>query len=277
MSNENQYFPHDYNARNDVKIIKLLRAKGLAGLGLYWCIVETLYQNGGKMKIEECESIAFALHLHFEDVSEVITEFDLFSNDGTNFWSESIFRRLEKRKDVSEKRKKAAEARWIGQIPMQMQCKCNANAMQNNANDEFAMQVDANIKYKDNIIIDIGGINARTCEEEYINDMLNNQSWLESMAMRFKLPIAEIIKKIQEFELDLQCTATTHNNDGDAKKHFNNWLRIQLQQQTKQNNGKSKNKPQQFTDEQLLDAIAQGWERGERELQRQQVSGATNP
>lgn len=241
MSNENQYFPHDYNARNDVKIIKLLRAKGLAGLGLYWCIVETLYQNGGKMKIEECESIAFALHLHFEDVSEVVTEFDLFSNDGTNFWSESIFRRLEKRKDVSEKRKKAAEARWRGQIPMQMQCNSDANAMQNNANDEFAMQVDANIKYKNinNNIINNNN-NARACvKENFIDDMINNQSWLELIAMRFKISIDDIKEKIREFELDTQCREIKHLNDADAKRHFHDWLRIQLQQQTKkeQNNG----------------------------------------
>ena len=264
MSKENQYFPHDYNARNDVKIIKLLRAKGLAGLGLYWCIVETLYQNGGKMKIEECESIAFALHLHFEDVIEVVTGFDLFANDSTHFWSESIYKRLEKRKEVSDKRKKAAEARWKGTDAMQMQCKTDANAM----------QVDANIKYKieNNNIINNGGNNARTCEEEYIDDMLNNQSWLESMAMRFKLPIAEIIKKIQEFELDSQCRVVQHQNDADAKRHFNDWLRIQLQQQTKQNNGTTKSKSNNnFTDDELLKAIAQGWERGERELQREQI------
>lgn len=57
------YFPHDYNARNDPKIIKLMRVHGLAGVGAFWCIVEQLYQNDGTLPLEECESIAFALQV----------------------------------------------------------------------------------------------------------------------------------------------------------------------------------------------------------------------
>jgi hypothetical protein len=230
MSNENQYFPHDYNARNDVKIIKLLRAKGLAGLGLYWCIVEYLYQAGGKMKIEECNCIAFALHTHFEDVYSIVADYDLFDTDGVEFWSKSIFRRLDKRKEVSEKRKKAAEARWRGQIPMQMQCKSDANAM----------QVDANIKYK-NINNNITHTITRTREEELTQDLRENQSWQEMVLMRFKISKESLLKYIDEFELEQKCKNVTHANDADIKAHIADWLRRQIQElQKEQNNGKSK-------------------------------------
>lgn len=115
------------------------------------------------------------------------------------------------------------------------------NQQTNNKQITNNQQQYKNIRNKeDNIIINNGGNNVRThtCEEEYIADMLNNQSWLELMAMRFKLPIAKIIKKIQEFEIDSQCRVVQHQNDADAKRHFNDWLRIQLQQQKKeQSNG----------------------------------------
>ena len=39
---ESYYFSHDYGARNDPKILELRAEYGLEGLGLYWCIVETL-------------------------------------------------------------------------------------------------------------------------------------------------------------------------------------------------------------------------------------------
>ena len=116
------YFQHDYNARNNPKIIKLMRVHGLAGVGAYWCIVEYLYQNGCKVKLEECESIAFALHTDCDCITSVVQDFDLFQNDGVCFWSESINKRVIRRQEIAESRKKAAEARWKNASAMQMQC-----------------------------------------------------------------------------------------------------------------------------------------------------------
>ena len=75
-------------------------------------------------------------------------------------------------------------------------------------------------------------------KENFIEEMLENQSWLELIAMRFKISIDDIKEKIREFELDTQCREIKHLNDADAKRHFHDWLRIQLQQHKKeQNNG----------------------------------------
>ena len=122
------------------------------------------------------------------------------------------------------------------------------------------------IKNINNIVVN----NACVREEELIQDMLINHSWLELMAMRHKLSQAIIITRIQEFALDCQCRGITHTNDKEIKQHFNNWLL------NKNQNGKHANNKSGITDDALLSAIAQGWERGEQELQRQQVSGATN-
>jgi hypothetical protein len=123
------------------------------------------------------------------------------------------------------------------------------------------------IKNINNIVVN----NACVREEELIQDMLVNHSWLELMAMRYKLSQANIITRIQEFSLDCQCRGITHTNDKEIKQHFNNWLLNKNQQ-----NGKHTNNKSSITDDQLLNAIAQGWKRGERELLNKQVSGATN-
>lgn len=128
------YFPHDYNARNDPKIIKLMRVHGLAGVGAFWCIVEQLYQNGGTLPLEECESIAFALHVDVNCITSVVQDFDLFHNDGTCFWSDSVNKRINRRQEIAESRKKAAETRWK-----------NANAQQEQCNE-----IDLNNKYINN-------------------------------------------------------------------------------------------------------------------------------
>ena len=42
-----EWFRHDTDARNDIKMRKLARDIGLAGIGAFWVAVEVLYDNGG--------------------------------------------------------------------------------------------------------------------------------------------------------------------------------------------------------------------------------------
>lgn len=54
-------------------------------------------------------------------------------------------------------------------------------------------------------------------------------SWLESVSMQQKITIKEIQKKIDEFELFLRTTTTTHKNKKDFINHFINWLTKKIQ------------------------------------------------
>lgn len=105
------YFPHDYNARNDLKLQDVLIEMGVEGIGIYWCVIETLYEHGGIIPLRQCKSIAFALHVDCETVERLVGNYGLFSNDGENMWSDGALKRLNKRKDISDKRKQAASAK----------------------------------------------------------------------------------------------------------------------------------------------------------------------
>lgn len=142
------FFTHDFYARQDPKLQSVLAEHGAEGLGIYWCIIEQLYEQGGSLPLQVCKSIAFALHVECKVVTSIINDFGLFVIEGENFTSSSIKKRLEKSSSVSESRRIAAKSRWKAidtQEDMQMQCKCNANAMQNDANNN---DIDNNIKKK---------------------------------------------------------------------------------------------------------------------------------
>lgn len=109
---ETFYFQHDFNARNDPKLQSVLMDKGIAGIGIYWCIIEQLYEQGGVLALSQCKSIAFALHVKVDEVKSIINDFDLFQNDGVNFWSDSVNARLTRRKEISERRRTAALRSW---------------------------------------------------------------------------------------------------------------------------------------------------------------------
>jgi len=106
-----EYFSHDYHARSDPKIIKLRMKYGFEGVGLYWSIIEILYESNGRVMRTECERIAYELRIEIERIAEII-DTDLFQKDDKYFWSDSVLKRLNIREEKSEKARDSANKRW---------------------------------------------------------------------------------------------------------------------------------------------------------------------
>lgn len=106
------YFSHDYNSRNDKKLVNAFMKFGLESIGAYWCIVEMLYEEGGYLLLSEYERITFELRSNNECIKYLLNDSDLFKNDGLKFWSESAIERLKLRSEKSEKARKSIESRW---------------------------------------------------------------------------------------------------------------------------------------------------------------------
>lgn len=131
------FFSHDFGARNDPKLQNLLMEHGCEGIGVYWCIVEQMYEQGGQLPLSSCKSIAYTLHVSCEIVMSVINDFLLFDNDGNFFWSESVKSRLSKRAEISEKRREAGKKGWQKTFNNeQMFVNDTANVRQMPSNDE---------------------------------------------------------------------------------------------------------------------------------------------
>lgn len=111
MARNTYYFPHDYDTRADEKILGLLAELGWEGYGLFWAIVETLYQNGGRMRTHY-DRIAYALRTDQEKVKQIVECYGLFQIEDGDFWSDSILRRLEEREIRSTKARESALKRW---------------------------------------------------------------------------------------------------------------------------------------------------------------------
>jgi uncharacterized phage protein (TIGR02220 family) len=105
------YFSHDYNARADEKIKLLIRKHGIQGYGIYWSIIEDLYNNANALRMD-CEGIAFDLRVDEKVVKSIIEDFDLFIIEGEDFGSMSVQRRLDERDAKSRKARDSAKKRW---------------------------------------------------------------------------------------------------------------------------------------------------------------------
>lgn len=111
MSKETFYFSHDYNARGDRKLVNVIMKHGMIGIGIYWCLIEMLYEEEGYLP-NEYDRISFELRTDKNVIQSIINDFDLFKTDDENFWSESVLERLRKRCEKSEKTRESINKRW---------------------------------------------------------------------------------------------------------------------------------------------------------------------
>ena len=105
-SKETFYFSHDYNARNDIKIKRLIVKHGYEGYGIFWAMIEDLYQNANALPLDY-DCIAYDFRTNSDMIESIVNDFDLFEVGEDTFSSLSIQRRLGKRMEISEKRAKA--------------------------------------------------------------------------------------------------------------------------------------------------------------------------
>jgi uncharacterized protein YdaU (DUF1376 family) len=109
---DSYYFPHDYHARHDAKIEELHMHLGCEGIGIYWCLVEMMYENNGHLHISKIPIYAKMLMCKDETLAEVVSAYHLFTKKGDKFYSKSLLARLQ---HINAKRLKArdsAKKRW---------------------------------------------------------------------------------------------------------------------------------------------------------------------
>ena len=165
---ETFYFSHDYNSREDEKVKELVFQYGMTGYGIYWALVEMLYQNANALRTNYAR-IAFDLHQSTHtNVQAIIEDFDLFSfnEDRSFFYSNSIQRRLEKRDEKSKKARESALNRWG-------KSESNANASKTQSElDAIKESKGKENKVKDNFLLEKETKEILSDFEEDIDDHL---------------------------------------------------------------------------------------------------------
>lgn len=115
-----------------------LRVKlGCEGIGIYWSLVEMLYEQGGSLFLSECETYAKAMNTSLKSLLSTINDFKLFHKNATSFYSTAVNKRLRNINTKRELARISAECRW------------NANALRTHSEGN-AMKGKEIIKNKSN-------------------------------------------------------------------------------------------------------------------------------
>lgn len=111
------YFPHEYDSQNDRKLKFVIHKLGVAGIGLYWIIVERLYKENGYLPISDIDLIAFECNVTADFVNDLLNlrisdEETLFGRNEHYFWNDSVLKRIDVINAKSETAKRNINKRW---------------------------------------------------------------------------------------------------------------------------------------------------------------------
>ena len=151
---ETFYFTHDYNARSDEKIKRLIRIHWMQWYWVFWSIVEDLYQNANALRLDY-DSIAYDIRVDWELIKSIINDFDLFIIEWDIFWSKSVEKRLLERDEKSSKARESARKRWD---------KKDANALRTDSDCNAIKEKKRNENKENNILV-------ATQQNEYIESI----------------------------------------------------------------------------------------------------------
>ena len=127
MNKDTFYFSHDYNTRSDIKIKKIIVKHGYEGYGIFWALIEDLYQNANALPLDY-DCIAYDMRTNSDIIESIINDFDLFEVDDDTFGSLSVQRRLDKRSQKSLKARQSAMKRWDDDANA-LRTECDSNAI----------------------------------------------------------------------------------------------------------------------------------------------------
>ena len=206
MAKDTYYFSHDYNARNDEKILELRVKYGAEGYGLFWMLVETMAENeNGGAKASLIGGLSLGYGVPKERLLEFIDyciEIELFYKDEGFIFSRRMKKHKEFRQELSKKGKEGAEKRWKNSPP-------NSPPIgEGNAKERKGKE----IKGKENIYN----------WESDKNSFFNGGDWIFKFCTDKNITAVDFDRKAKEFISDIELREDFKPLK-DLRNHFTNW------------------------------------------------------
>ncbi len=91
------FFPHDGGAYNDIKLMKLRMRGGMISYGIYWFLLEYLYeQKKYRIRKSELQTLAKYFHINNSKLLSVVDDYDLFVTENGYLFSPGMVKRMKK-------------------------------------------------------------------------------------------------------------------------------------------------------------------------------------
>ncbi len=142
------YFNHDSNSRNDIRIIKLRAKLSYEGYGIFWALLELLFNEENKLCISDYETLAFGLQCDPKILKQVIEDFELFVIEDNCFYSKRLHRHIEDINNKSTKAKESINKRWNNTNVLRPKYDSNTSRVEVKVNKSISKRIEC---FKNNV------------------------------------------------------------------------------------------------------------------------------
>ena len=156
------YLQHQSNSFTDIKIIKMRSKLGIESYGIFWALLELLFNEENKLCLDDYTVLAFNLQCDADKLKSVIEDFDLFIIEDNCFYSKRLNEHIDTINSKSLKAKESASKRWNNANAKQTQSEPNASIVDKSIvynSIEDNIKVNKRINEFKNSINKIGGVN----------------------------------------------------------------------------------------------------------------------
>ena len=233
---KDQYIPHDVSMRSNTEVFNMVEAEGAAGYGLYWGILEYLRsQNNYQGDIRALKGIARQLKCRLDKAIRVLENYGLFVIENSTFYSTYLIEKMQplerkraqrqnKRENVSSNEQTLSEK----SISLSKNDKtlskpsCNTLEIKDDSSLSKVKKRIVSSSKEDDVVV---AVPATLAWERYVDELAQEQSWIEIMAMRSglgKVFVQRFGEVLQHFKQHVQAVGNEKDiqSPSDAKRYF---------------------------------------------------------
>ena len=227
------YFDHDYNARNDQKILELRAEFGWQGYGIYFAIIEVLCESNGIIKRGALGGLSLGFSMPKSEVEKLIDfmiGIELLNESDGNIFSKRINEHLAFRTRLSEAGKRGGRGNKkppfsppkapleAGKESKGKESKVKESKEKESKGEDIPHQPFSQIPVKPTDFT----------YQQTIDEFLISQAWMEGLAMAFKKDYEFIKTDSLDFLKNLNDKGQFPRDIFDTKRFYYNSLQKKM-------------------------------------------------
>ena len=227
---KDQYIPHEVSMRSTTEVMNLIEKEGPAGYGIYWALMEYLRVQDGYMgDIQALKTLKRELKIRQTKLDKVLYGYGLFVCNGNTFYSpklNEVMKPFEQRRAKIEAYKRNKEKENSLEISDVSSEKSDIVSFEVKGKGEGKGKVTTSKEEKkvdDDVVVPAPPV--ILAWERYVDELANEQQWVEVMAMRSGLGLTFVkrfTEVLQHFKRHIQAVGNEKDiqSPGDAKRYF---------------------------------------------------------
>ena len=230
---KDQYIPHEISMRSTTEVMNLIENEGMAGYGIYWALMEYLRVQDGYMgDIQALKTLKRELKIRQAKLDMVLYGYGLFVCNGNTFYSpklNEVMTPFEQRRARIEAYKRQKQKDKVLETSDVNSERDDIVSFEVKGKGEGKGKEETTSSKEEKSGVDVVGmiddVPVALAWERYVDELAQEQQWIEVMAMRSGLGLVFVNRfpdVLKHFKQHVQAVGNEKDiqSPSDAKRYF---------------------------------------------------------